>query len=167
MTGHEHYTDKYVKDWLRSLKVLHQGHWDAARYYGRINLALGVATTVAAAISGTTAFTQIAEQAAQQGGANLVGIFGIVAAGLAALQTSIRPSELATKHKQAGVKYGQVRRQLEEELDLGLPTEHEKRSKLLNGFREKWNAVDDESLPVPQWIYKRTKNAVEKKSTEN
>jgi hypothetical protein len=163
MTEHAQYSDKYVKDWLRALRVLHQGHWDAARHYSRINLGLGVATTVTAAISGTTAFTQMAEQAALQGAGTWVGLFGILAAGLAALQTSLRPSELAAQHKQAAVKYGQVRRQLEEELDLGLPPKHDDRSALLTDFRAKWNAVDDESLPVPQWIYKRTKAAAEKK----
>ncbi|NTU43259.1 MAG: SLATT domain-containing protein [Nitrospirales bacterium] len=159
MTNHE-LSDTYLKDWLRSLQILHQGHWDAARFYGRLNLGLGVATTVTAAISGTTAFTNLAEQP-------LVGLFGVLAAGLAALQTSIRPSELSAQHKHAAVKYGQMRRHLEEHLDLGLPTEHTPREKLLREFREEWNAVDDESLPVPQRIYKKVKAMTDKKSSRS
>lgn len=48
--------DRYIQDWLVSLKILHRGHWNASRWYEQLNLGLGVGTAVCAAISGTSAF---------------------------------------------------------------------------------------------------------------
>ena len=164
MNEHDLFTDECVKRWLCSLTILHRGHWDAARHFERVDLALGVATALTATISGTTAFAQLGERAGQQGASLwsqvLVGVFGILAAALAALQTFFRSSELAARHKQAAVKFGQLRRELEETRALGLPTECEKCAQVLTAFRQRWNAVDDESPPVPHRIYQKQKAAV-------
>jgi|GEM_PF-2382946 len=156
-TGHE---DDYVKKWLRSLEILHHGHWDAARYYDRVNLGLGIATTVTATISGTTAFGQIQQQT-EQVGINTwiqvgIGIFALIAAALGAVQSFVRPSELASRHKQAAQKYGTLRREIELQLQLKLPTGHQAREEFLTDFRLRWGAVDEETLPVPQSIYDKT-----------
>lgn len=149
--------DGYIKKWLRSLTILHRGHWDSARYYEKINFGLGIATSVAAAISGTSAFAQL-QQKADQGGLNIslqitIGIFALLAAALGALQTTIRPSELAARHKQAALKFGKLRREIELHLNLGLPKDPNERGKLLTDFRLRWDTVDEESLPLPKRIY--------------
>lgn len=148
--------DDYIKKWLRSLEILHHGHWDASRYYDGINLGLGIATTVTATISGTTAFAQIQQQVEQVELNTMIqvgiGIFALIAAALGAVQSFVRPSELASRHKQAAQKYGTLRREIELQLQLGLPIEHE----FLTDFRLRWGAVDEETLPVPQRIYDRT-----------
>jgi hypothetical protein len=119
--------DLYVKSWARSLTILHHGHWDAARKYERINLILGLGTAITAAISGTTAFTQLQQQTGQ-GGITiwiqiLVGVFALTAAALGAAQAFVRPSEIAGRHKKAGQKYGTLRREIELQLYLGIPVE--------------------------------------------
>jgi hypothetical protein len=130
-------------------------------------LSLGIATSLTAAISGVSAFAQLELQAAQQGARIwvqiVVGVFGFTAAGLAALQAFFRSSELAVQHKQTAQKFGQLRRELEENLDLGLPGGREEREQLLTSFRNRWNAVDDESRPIPQRIYKKTKADIRKR----
>lgn len=150
--------DDYIKSWLRSLTILHRGHWDAARYYDKVNMGLGLATAICAAISGTTAFTQLQGQA-EEGSLNVwlqvgIGIFALLAASLGAAQAFMRPSELAARHKLAGQKYGKLRREIELNFYLGLPGELDAREKLLNDFRLRWEAADEESLPVPERIYK-------------
>ena len=150
--------DDYIKSWLRSLTILHRGHWDAARYYDKVNLGLGLATAIAAAISGTTAFTQLQSQA-EEGTLNTwlqvgIGIFALLAASLGAAQAFMRPSELSARHKLAGQKYGKLRREIELAFYLGLPEQQEIKEKFLTEFREKWEAADEESLPVPEKIYK-------------
>jgi hypothetical protein len=67
------------------------------------------------------------------------------------------------QHKQTAQKFGQLRRELEENLDLGLPGGREEREQLLTSFRNRWNAVDDESRPIPQRIYKKTKADIRKR----
>ena len=157
--GTVEYDDDYIKSWLRSLTILHRGHWDAARYYDKVNFGLGIATAVSAAISGTTAFTQLQNQA-DQGGLNIwlqvgVGVFALTAASLGAAQAFVRPSELAARHKQAGQKFGKLRREIELHLNLGLPGEYDSRKQLLTEFRLRWDAVDEESLPIPERIYNK------------
>ncbi len=151
------HSDEYIQQWRRSLTILHRSHWDAARFYESVNLGLGIATAIAAAISGTTAFTQIQNQA-EQGGLNIwlqvgVGIFALTAAALGATQAFVRPSELAARHKQAAQKFGKLRREIELHLNLGLPEVHEELEQLLTDFRLRWDAVDEESLPIPKRIY--------------
>ncbi len=152
--------EDYVTHWIRSLSILHTGHWRASRYYEVVNLVLGVATALSAAISGTTAFQDLASQGASATASPTTqlwgGAFAVFAAALAAVQTFFRSSELATKHKQAGVKFGQLERELEGYLDLGIPADAHEREKLLKPFQARWNQVEDEALPLPQRIYART-----------
>lgn len=149
--------DDYIGHWARSLSVLHTGHWRAARFYELINLILGIAAALSAAVAGTTAFQDLAGQGATANPTAQFwgGAFAVIAAALAAVQTFFRSSELATKHKQAGVKFGQLERELEGYIDLGIPMDAHEREKLLKPFHARWNQVEDEALPLPQRIYDR------------
>lgn len=151
------YDDQFVLQWLVSLKILHRGHWNASRRYEQLNLWLGVGTAVCAAISGTSAFAASNGRAA----ALVAGALGLLAAILAALQTSLRASETAARHKQAGIRFGQLRRQLEEYLTVGWPPGTDEGRALLAAFRDGWAAVDDESPPVPRRFYEQAKREVQ------
>lgn len=159
--------DLYIKKWHLSLSILHQGHWDAARQYERINLRLGILTAVAATIAGTTAFAQLKDQAGFIGFnfwlQIIVGTFALAAAALGAVQASVRPSELAGRHKQAAQKYGQLRRKVEVYLEEGLPAEHTKREEIFNELRLNWDKVDEECLPLPKRIYDKAEERYKKK----
>ena len=152
--------DGYVSDWLVSLKILHRAHWNASRWYEQLNLWLGVGTAVCAAISATSAFAAFAGSAS----AYVAGGLGLIAAILAALQTSLRAAESAARHKQAGVKFGQLRRELEERLTVGLPPTAAEREAVLTALRERWNMADDESPPVPKRFFDRATRAASRES---
>jgi hypothetical protein len=161
-----HVTD-HVKDWLRRLTILHRAHWDAARYYDKVNLVLGISTVVLAAISGTTAFTQL-QKKADEGGAVLwlqigVGVFAMAAAVLGAVQAFYRSGELAARHKQAAQKFGKLRRELDQHFTLGLPTDMAKRDQMLTDFRQRWDIIDEESPAVPKKFYDKVKNGNKRK----
>jgi len=155
-----------IKNWLYSLAILHHGHWDAARYYEKVNMGLGLTIAITAAISGTTAFAQLQQQTGQGGFSPwvqfLVGVFTLVAASLGAAQAFIRQSEVSARHKQAGQKYGTLRREFELKFYLGSQVNPKILEQLLTDFRIRWDAVDDETLPVPQRIYDRTKTEYKK-----
>jgi hypothetical protein len=150
--------DRYVQDWLVSLKILHRGHWNASRWYEQLNLWLGVGTAICAAIAGTSAFTAFAGSTS----ALAAGGLGLIAAILAALQTSLRAAESAALHKRAGIKFGQLRRELEEQLTIGLPPSAPERKAVLTAFRERWNSADDESPPMPKRFFVRATRAIRK-----
>jgi hypothetical protein len=171
MAADEKFNDNQAKDWLRSLMILHRGHWNAARKYDKVNFILGIVATIMAAVSGTTFFSLLAEQAQRQGGRLWlqigIGLFSLIAAGVVAVQTFFRSSELAMRHKRAAVIYGKLRRELEEKLDIGLPVILDEREKFLTSLRERWNRTDDESPPVPERIYRKARIETEKKLNIN
>ncbi|MBN2533143.1 MAG: SLATT domain-containing protein [Spirochaetales bacterium] len=158
----------YVKDWLRSLMTLHRGHWEAARQYDKVNFRLGIIATITAAVSGTAVFSQLSEKTGEETTyiwiRIIIGVFVIASAIIVAIQTFYRSSELATRHKTAAVKYGQLRRELEEHLDLGLDKLKD-REGFLTSFRINWNAVDEEAPPVPARFYKKAKAETDQRRT--
>ena len=154
--------DRYVQDWLVSLKILHRGHWDASRWYDQINLWIGVGAALCAAVSGASAFGMLSGN----GSSFLAGGLGLVAAILAALQTSLRASESAARHKQAGIRFGQLRRELEEYLSIGWPHAAGERETLLTSFRERWANVDDEFPPMPKKFFDRAKRSLRNVTVE-
>lgn len=145
----------YLADWLVSLKILHRGHWDSARWYDRAHLVLGIATGISAAISGTTAFTTLAGNQSSV----VAGMLGLVAAVLAAVQTALRASELSARHKDAGIRFGQLRRELEQQLALGFGGRADAEP-WLDEFRSRWNTADDQSPPVPPRFYRAAKASI-------
>lgn len=147
----------FLRDWLVSLKILHRAHWNAARWYERVSNALGVATAVCAAIAGTSAFADNAP-------ALVTGGLALVAAVIAAVQTSLRAAESAARHKQAGIRFGQLRRDLEARLMLGLPPDDAARAVILSEFREHWSAADDESPAAPRRFFVQATRSVHEES---
>jgi len=77
-----------------------QTNFVQATYYDSLNFALGIPATVAAAAAATSIIADWSTVAA--------GIFALVAALLAAVQTFIAPERRATEHKQQGVAYRQL-----------------------------------------------------------
>jgi hypothetical protein len=156
-----------MSDWIRSLTILHRGHWEAARFFDMVNLLLGIGTTITAAASGTAVFTQLSGQMEKQqvslGVQIAIGAFSFLAAAMAALQAFFKSSELAARHKQWGVKFGQLRRELEQYRSTGLSDHVQKATELLSDFRKRWDAVEDEALPLPQWIFKREESKFAKR----
>jgi len=163
MATGEQFSNHCAKDWLRSLMILHRGHWNAARIFDRVNLLLGIIATVMAAISGATAFSKFGELVTSVWSQLVISLFGLMAAAIVAVQTFFRSSELASRHKQAAVKFGQLRRELEESFDLGLPANFDARKEFLTSFRERWKVVDDKSPSIPDRIYQKAKTETEKK----
>jgi hypothetical protein len=101
-----------------------QTNFVQATFYDGLNFWLGIPATVAAAAAATSIITDWSSVAA--------GIFALVAALLAAIQTFVAPERRATEHKQQGVAY----RQLEADarvlrtIDYGRMEERARRMKL-------------------------------------
>lgn len=101
----------------------------------------------------TAIFASIAQDSTAQSVKIAVGLISIIAAVLSALQTFLSYGELAQKHKVAGVKYGALRREIEEALTSDLETQLT--SVDLKSIRTRWDAIDQEVPPLPQRIYNK------------
>lgn len=96
----------------RSYAILGRAHYVAWERAARKNTWLGIPVVVTTTIVGTAIFGSIQENPAI-GWKVAAGLLSLSAAVLSALQTTLKYSELAEKHKMAGAKYSAVRRRLD------------------------------------------------------
>ena len=145
---------KTLDEWHDGLRIFHRAHSRAAVSYERKNIALGLPTVVLTAVAGTTVFTTISSSP-DTWVKVLTGVMSLTAAVLAALQTFLRYSELAERHKGAAQSYGMLRRELEEMLAQSTSTDPPAPppADFMKSFRERWDGVDRESPNLPQRIY--------------
>jgi hypothetical protein len=80
------------------------------------------------------------------------GIASVLAAILAGLQTFLRYSERAERHRVGAGKYGVLRREMEQKLAFPLPNTVELEN-YVNALRTAWDSLSEESPPVPQKIW--------------
>jgi hypothetical protein len=144
-----------LSKWRRTLRILHEGHWEAARRYASWNLLLGSAAAVLSAAAGTSAFMSLLESS-EHVGRVVAGVLGLLAAVMASVQTSYKAGERAEQHRTAAGKYGKLRHTMDKMLLEGLPADKTARDKELDDLVASWDDVDASTLPVPQEIYKRT-----------
>jgi hypothetical protein len=104
-------------DWHRRARESQHVHYAAESHYARLNYWYGVPSIALSAIVGTSIFASLETQVDLRSKI-LVGTISIVAAVLSALQTYLRFSEWADKHRQAASGYAAVRRSIEEVLAL-------------------------------------------------
>ncbi len=145
-----------ASQWLRSLVILHRGHWEAARRYDRWRIVLGIVTAVTAGISGASVVTELATRSGSPAVQIAIGILSVMTAALAAVQSFVKTSEFGARHKAAGVKFGQLRRELQQYSELGVPSGKSLRQ-TLEEFDGRWKAVEEEALPLPKWAYEKGK----------
>lgn len=154
--------DKTIIDmlgnWQIGLRILHRGHFECAKIYARRNLWFGVPTIIFSSAIGTTVIGSL-EHSDDSYIRLLVGFMGIAAAVLASLQTFLNFSGRAEQHKAAAVKYGTLRREIEECLvscspDCPCPSD------FCTNIRKRWDSVDMQSPTIPEKIFSKTEKTI-------
>jgi len=148
-----------LDQWHHALHIFHRAHSRAATYFEQKNILLGLPAVMLTTAAGTTVFATIGSST-ELWAKILTGIMSIAAALLAALQTFLKYSERAERHKTAAQNYGMLRRLLEETM-----LEAEKGSKalpdgFLKSFREQWDNTDKQAPNLPQRIYDEVEQQV-------
>jgi uncharacterized protein YdcH (DUF465 family) len=103
--------EKALAYW-RTSSIVGRAHYIAWEKAARRNRWLGIPVVITSTIVGTAIFWSIQQEPAL-GWKILAGILSLLSATLAALQTTLKYSELAEKHKLAGAKYSKMRRRLD------------------------------------------------------
>ena len=143
-------TEELLQDWYRRAREAQFAHYEAAKPLASRNYWLGVPVAVLSGLVGTSIFATLQEQpdlAFKIG----VGIISVLAAVLASLQTFLRFSERAEKHRAAAVRYGALRREVETAIAKGGPFE----DKLVDGLREKLDSISSDSPEIPDRVWKK------------
>jgi hypothetical protein len=140
-----------VEQWRNLLAALQKGNFIAAARFERRYKTLGAANAVLQAIVATAIFTT-ATNGQPVAIRYVAGVIAAVTATITAILNVLSYERLVQQHKAAGLNYGALRRQLEELLafsdESAAPSQD-----IVKSVRERWDAVDQESPPLPQTIY--------------
>ncbi len=136
-----------LQQWLNGIKIYHVAHQRAAAYYGHANRLLGVPVTVLTILISTSIYATLSSSKSTQI-FMFIGAVSALAAVLSGLQTFLNYPELVQKHKAAGVKFGRLRRRVEE--ILSCKQEPDQLESALTEIRVAWDQLIEESPDVPQ-----------------
>lgn len=129
-----------------------QANFIASVWLSRVNLLLGIPTTLIAAAAGAFALSNHT---------SVAGALAVAAALTAALQTFVGATERAQRRQRSGTAYTQLRNEARIFLRVDLPhlTPEEAREglRVLAGRRDELN---QENVPVPEWLFKRAQKKI-------
>lgn len=150
-----------LRDWFRRVRESQHVHYSCANYFGRLHLLLGVPTVIFTILVGTAVFTSLEKQ--DIGSFKiLVGLVSILAAILSGLQTFLRFSERAEKHRATAAGYSAVRRHLEF-LATFPPSSVEGWKQALAEVRKQMDDLTKSSPEVPASIFNYTVRQLKEK----
>jgi hypothetical protein len=143
-------TEELLQDWYRRARENQFAHYEAIKPLSSGNYKLGIPVALLSGLVGTSIFATLQAETAI-GFRIAVGIISVLAAVLASLQTFLRLSERAEKHRAVAVRYGALRRELETAIAKGGPYEE----KLVDGLREKVDSISSEAPEIPDRVWKK------------
>src|SRR6266481_6908548 len=102
-----------LRHWRFRVHRVQRGHYIAGRRYDRMHLVLGVPAVGLSAVVGTAIFSSLSAANPDVRWTIVVGLLSIASVVLTALQTFLRYSELAERHKIAGARFADLKHRIE------------------------------------------------------
>ena len=143
--------EKLLIEWHRRASTNKDAHYDAGKYFARLNQLLGIPVIVLSAIVGTSVFATLAQQV-DLWIKIIIGVVNFSVAILGGLQTFFGYAERVEKHRLAGANYGAIARELEQVITTG---KIEDETEFLNKLRERMDTLSSESPEIPHEIWRR------------
>lgn len=103
---------RLLEDWWRRATASQYGHQAKADRMYLFSIVLGIPAVILSTIVGTSVFATAANEPVSVLWKTVVGTVSVLAAVLAAIQTYLGFSQLAEKHRVAGFRYANLRRDL-------------------------------------------------------
>ncbi|MGJ3247656.1 MAG: SLATT domain-containing protein [Elainellaceae cyanobacterium] len=148
-------TEELLRDWYRRLRFAQFVHYEAAKMFERLNYWLGIPIVVLSTFVGTSVFANIGKLIDTRVQIS-IGLISVSAATLASLQTFLKFSERAERHRIAASKYGALRREVEEIL----ATADDLTQETITPLRQKIDRLAEEAPHVPDKIWAKRKNVL-------
>lgn len=153
-------TEELLNDWYRRLRESQFSHYESAKEFDLMNYWLGIPSVILSTIVGTSVFATLNESV-ETSAKLLVGVVSMLAATLTGLQTFLRFSERAEKHRAVAARYGALRREIEELLSLEKNITRE----LVAPLREAIDRLAEEAPNVSTRIWRRTQKMLSRNTT--
>jgi predicted methyltransferase len=150
--------------YFRTYSIVGRAHYIAWETAARKNKWLGIPVVITTTIVGTAIFGTLQESPGVAWKI-VAGLLSLSAAVLSTLQTTLKYSEIAEKHKTAGAKYAAMRRGLDIFILKHRGESKEKRQVALQEFEEiatKFAELAEESPSIPDKVYDRAAHEFDK-----
>ena len=152
-----------LNQWLNGIKINDIAHRRAAAYYKNLGRVLGIPVTVFTIVTGTIIFSTLGSSENDQI-LLVVGFISLIAAIMSGLQTFLNYEELSVRHQASGIKYGYLRRHVDEILCFS--HDPEQLQKIMQEIREEWNRIEEESPTIPQRFHDKALKFVKRDLAE-
>lgn len=147
-----------LKRWRANCRRSQIANYDSASRFTIQNYLLGVPTIILSAIVSTSIFATLGKNV-DPFAQTIVGMVTVLTAVLVALQTFLKRSELASRHRSIAALYGSVKRQLDQEI-AKLLTGEDLRQQMIDTIRERMDALSQEGPVVPDKIWAKARETV-------
>src|SRR2546423_8956710 len=147
--------EELIDQWRLGFRIGHRAHYEAAKYYQRLHLSIGIPTVIISALLGTTVFANLQYSNVAWVGI-MLAVLSVTMIVLSSLQAFLRYSERSERHRTAAVQYGELRRELEQLIVFSAKNPINEAT--IEDLRKKWDSVDRQAPTIPTAIY----NAIEK-----
>ncbi|NHN79709.1 SLATT domain-containing protein [Azotobacter chroococcum] len=145
--------DELAKRWLKRARESQLGHYAMVDSQSSKHVTLGLITIIITACLGiTNVFTDLPEPFKIG-----LGILGLIASFVTAMQTFFQFEEKANSHRLAAIEYGKIRRKLEAAIASGIIS-----TDLTNEIRARLDELAANSPNIPEKFHVETKEKVEK-----
>ncbi len=138
-----------------------KGHYEAAGYWTRFHLMIGIPTVVLSAIAGASALAQFDNHSI------IAGFLAIIVAALTAVATFLNPNEKANSHQNVGNKYNALRNKVRVfcNVDSSVENSEQELIRQLKELAKQRDELNQDSLPISSWAYKKAQKVIENKAT--
>ncbi|MBN2389741.1 MAG: DUF4231 domain-containing protein [Anaerolineae bacterium] len=132
-----------LKDWKRRIEINQQAHYLAATRYNKYHYWIGFPAIILATIAGATLLAEAKEPWIRVS----VGIVGLIAAVLSAIQTFYSHAKRAEAHRSVASRLGQVKREIEI-LESMSPPKKSEQARIVQQINERLSEIDKEAPVV-------------------
>jgi SMODS and SLOG-associating 2TM effector domain family 4 len=154
-----------LEQWLKRARENQLQHWESARHYENLNYRLGIPVVILSTTVGTTVFATLQKQV-RLSIQIAVGAISMLTAILAGLQTFLRFSERAEKHRSVAASYSAIRRRIETLLKLPVELKGDTATTVAE-VEKQLDELAKASPNVPERIWNRIQEQVAKPETHS
>lgn len=145
-----------LKRWRTNCRRSQIANYSSAGHFTKQNYWLGIPAIILSTIASTGIFGTLGNSVVPAVQI-MVGMVTVLTAVLVALQTFLKRSELASRHRSTAAIYGSVKRQLDQEI-AKLEAGEDVRQQTIDTIRERMDSLSQEGPVVPDKIWAKARD---------
>ena len=145
--------NELIEEWHAGIRINVLAHYECSKLFDRYHRMLGYPTVILSALAGTAFVSSLTDSSV--GWARAIAILlSLAVTVFASLQTFLRYSERAEKHKAAATEFGKLRRELEQ-LIAFIPAGGTVAAGDMKSIRTQWGGLSTHAPSIPNQVYTR------------